>query len=328
MKLARWFDQGIQEGLVLEREDGLVVAPFPESHSTQGLIDAGLKLALEELNQLDLRAQDGKPLSEVKLLTPYEPASVRDGVAFEEHVEGVVKSVDNSSGVTPEWYDFPTFYFTNPHALIATGELLTPPPSQRLDFELEVGIVVGALAGQTRLSNLTPEDAKQSIFGLLVFNDWSARDIQAREMKVRLGPAKGKDFGTTIGPWIVTADEFESHYLDGFIDLQMRVWVNDELIGQDSLANIGWPLPELVAYASRNSVVRAGDLIGTGTCGSGCLAELWGRAGELTPRPLLPGDIVKMWVEGIGEIQNEVGKPVLGPTIPPARPGRRVKIER
>ncbi len=116
-------------------------------------------------------------------------------------------------------------------------------------------------------------------------NDWSARDLQAREMKVRLGPAKGKDFATTLGPWIVTADEFADRLDgDGFLPLHAEVSINGERVGEDRISNMGWPFPELVAYAARNSVVRPGDVLGSGTVGNGgCLGELWGRRGELEP---------------------------------------------
>ena len=130
-------------------------------------------------------------------------------------------------------------------------------------------------------ANLTPEAAASHIFGYTIMNDWSARDLQAREMKVRLGPAKGKDFGTSLGPWIVTADEL-APFLDddGFLAVRAEVFVNGELIGEDLVSNMGWPFPELVAYASRNSRVVPGDVLGSGTVGNGgCLGELWGRAG-------------------------------------------------
>lgn len=324
MKIGRWFDAGSpKEGWFVELNGQWLAHPFRTTNVME-LIESGLQAALEKLAEEQSSPADGKPLAELELRTPFDPKSVRDAVAFEQHVEGVVKSVDNSSGVVPQWYEFPTFYFTNPHTLIPTGAVMTPPPSQKLDFELEVGIVVGGIGD---LSNLTPAEGDAAIFGFTMFNDWSARDIQGREMLVRLGPAKGKDFASTVGPWIVTADELQPKKRDGFYHLKMQVEVNGELIGQDSLANIGWPLGEIIAYASRNSVVKPGDLIGSGTSGGGgCLAELWGRNGELTPPPLKPGDVVSMTVEGIGSIQNIVGEPVIGPDIPPARPGRRATV--
>jgi 2-keto-4-pentenoate hydratase/2-oxohepta-3-ene-1,7-dioic acid hydratase in catechol pathway len=127
--------------------------------------------------------------------------------------------------------------------------------------------------------------------------------------------------GTSLGPWIVTADELEPALDDdGFLAVRAEVRVNDELIGEDLVSNMGWPFAELIAYASRNSRVVPGDVLGSGTVGNGgCLGELWGRRGELTPPPLRPGDVVSMSVEGIGELTSRVGQPVTAPDVPRAR---------
>ena len=161
----------------------------------------------------------------------------------------------------------------------------------------------------------------------MIMNDWSARDLQRREMKVNLGPAKGKDFASTLGPWLVTADELEPYRdADGFLALEMSVSVNGNLIGHDLLSNMGWPFEELVAYASRGAQVRAGDVLGSGTCGNGgCLAELWGRRGTLDPSPLRPGDVVEMTVEGIGTIRNTVTAGTKLPPVTSARSRPRVR---
>ena len=294
--------------------------------------DAGVHLLAAEITVLDLvrgglpaalevgdaaLAGPATPLDLVRLLPPLQPPTVRDFVAFEEHVEGVRKSIDGVSGVVAEWYAAPTFYFTNPYALIgAFDDVAIPPGSQRFDFELEVAVVVGRKG-----SSLTPVQAREHIFGYTIFNDWSARDLQSREMKVNLGPAKGKDSASTLGPWLVTADELEPYRDDdGFLALEMRVAVNGRRIGADLLSNMGWPFEELIAYASRGTSVRAGDVLGSGTCGNGgCLAELWGRNGSLDPAPLQPGDVVEMTVEGIGTIRNRV---VAGIELPPPAPAR------
>jgi 2-keto-4-pentenoate hydratase/2-oxohepta-3-ene-1,7-dioic acid hydratase in catechol pathway len=312
VKIARWMQAGVigegivRDGRVIEFPDGLVVAD---------VLRLGLQRALEFSG-----LEGGIALEDVQLLPPVVPPSIRDFVAFEEHVEGVVKSVDNTEGVVAEWYEFPTFYFTNPHSVIATGDVVVPPlATHRLDFELEVGAVIGYVDGSAGAS-LTPDEAHAHIFGYTIFNDWSARDVQSREMKVRLGPSKGKDFASTLGPWIVTADEFESlHDDEGFLPLDMRVEVNGVEYGQDLMSNMGWPFRELIAYASRDSRVVPGDVLGSGTCGRGCLAELWGRAGGLTPPPLQTGDEVVLRVGGIGEIRNVVAAARETPFIPAAR---------
>ena len=315
MKIARWQHAGrIGEGFVI---DGHVV-PFADGASVAHILERGL--AALPAAVLATRNTVGTPLAEVDLLSPVVPPAIRDFVAFEEHVEGVVKSVSGGAGVDPEWYEYPTFYFTNPHSVLATGDTVVPPATERLDFELEVGAVIGGVDGSDG-TNLAPSRAGGHIFGYLIFNDWSARDVQSREMKVRLGPSKGKDFGTTLGPWITTADEFD-HLVDdeGFLPITMTVSVNGDEIGRDLLSNMGWPFAELVAYASRNTRVVPGDVLGSGTAGNGgCLAELWGRRGELTPPPLAAGDEVVMRVEGLGEIRNTVGPAVPVPPIPRAR---------
>ena len=129
-------------------------------------------------------------------------------------------------------------------------------------------------------------------------NDWSARDIQGKEMKLKLGPSKGKDFATTIGPWVVTADELDGYRdADGFLDLEMTVKVNGEQVGADRSGHMGWSFEQLVSHASRASWVKAGEVLASGTCASGSLAESWGRTGSLTPPPLQVGDVVEMTIE-------------------------------
>ena len=226
-------------------------------------------------------ASSAVPLEDARLLPPLQPPTVRDFVAFEEHVEGVAASVGDGAGVVPEWYEAPTFYFTNPYALVGPyDDVPVPPGSQLLDFELEVAVIIGRDG-----TSLTPGQARDHIFGYAILNDWSARDLQRREMKVLLGPAKGKDSATTLGPWLVTADELEPYRdADGFLALDLRVSVNGTEVGQDLLSNMGWPFEELISYASRGTWVRAGDVLGSGTCGNGgCLAELWGRRGRARP---------------------------------------------
>src|SRR4051794_14141557 len=318
MKLATWESEGrVQAGVVSTA--GLHA--LADGTTVLDLVRAGLPAALEA-GAWALRGP-AVPVDRVRLLPPLQAPTVRDFVAFEEHVEGVRKSVDGQAGVVEEWYQAPTFYFSNPHALIgAHDDVPVPPGSQRLDFELEVAVVVGRDG-----ASLTPEQARGHVFGYTVMNDWSARDLQAREMKVGLGPAKGKDSATTLGPWLVTADELEPHRdAEGFLTLDMRVSVNGTEVGRDLLSNMGWPFEELISYASRGTWVRAGDVLGSGTCGNGgCLAELWGRHGEQSPPPLQPGDVVEMTVEGIGTIRNRVVPGVDLPPVAPARPRPRIR---
>ncbi len=139
-----------------------------------------------------------------------------------------------------------------------------------------------------------------------MFNDWSARDLQIAEMRLGLGTCKGKDFANTLGPWIVTADELEAYCDADRLDLGLRAEVNGVVLGADSLANMAWSFAELVSYAARGTWVRTGDVLGSGTCGYGCLLELWGREGPDAHPPLQPGDTVALHVDGIGTLRNSV----------------------
>lgn len=319
MRFATYEHRGHVRAGVLDADQKSLFA-LPTGTTVLDLVRSGLRAALET-GRTAVDSTTAVGLDEVRLLPPLEPPAVRDFVAFEEHVEGVVASVSGGDAVVPEWYEAPTFYFTNPCALVgAHDDVRVPPGSTLLDFELEVGCVVGEDA-----SSPAPEEV--AIFGYTVFNDWSARDLQSREMKVGLGPAKGKDSATTIGPWLVTADELEPYRDgDGFLALEMSASVNGVEIGHDLLSNMGWPFEELIAYAGRGTQVRAGDLLGSGTCGNGgCLGELWGRRGIQDPPPLRPGDVVELTVEGIGTIRNTVVEGLQLPAVRSARarPRRR-----
>jgi len=326
MRLARWRvggDDHVREGLVVDGR----VAELPAGTGIQNLLEEGLARALELGSEVAARMSGGEPeVGAVTLLPPLRPATIRDFVTFEEHVEGMTVSPDGASHVPAEWYEFPTFYFTNPHSVLATGDTVVfPAAAVRRDFELEVAAVIGGVPGRDG-AHLAPDEAGAHIFGYTIMNDWSARDVQAREMAVRLGPAKGKDFATTLGPVLVTADEVADLVDDdGFLQLEVEVLVNGVSIGADLLGNMGWPFAELVAYASRDTRVVPGDVLGSGTAGRGCLAELWGRAGDLTPPPLVPGDEVVLRVERLGELRNVVGPSRPTPEIPPARRRSRAR---
>jgi 2-keto-4-pentenoate hydratase/2-oxohepta-3-ene-1,7-dioic acid hydratase in catechol pathway len=308
MRAATFTHEGeVRSGIV----DGDAVRPFPHGIGLLDLIRA------DRLGEAESLALDPIPLADVRLAAPFRPPTVRDFVTFEEHVEGMRKGADPSLGVPDAWYDAPAFYFTNPYAVVGPyDEVPIPPGCRAFDFELEIAAVIGRPG-----RDLTPERAREHIAGYLIMNDWSARDLQGREMQVGLGPAKGKDTATTLGPWLVTADELEPYRdPDGLLRLALTAEVNGAEVGRDLLSNMSWPFEDLVAYASRGTWVRPGDVLGSGTCGNGgCLAELWGRRGAQDPPPLRPGDVVELTAEAIGSIRNTV---VAGPAphpIPPAR---------
>src|SRR3954447_14009228 len=256
------------------------------------------------------------PLDEIMLLPPISrPPSVRDFYAFEQHV----KTARQRRGLDmdPDWYELPVFYFSNPAAVIGPNDdVAVPPGSSQLDFELEVAAVVG-LGG----SDLTPDEAEGHIAGFTVMNDWSARDVQRREMKLSMGPVKGKDFATSLGPFLVTPDELEPFRSGRAYDLRMRASVNGREYSDASLADIYWSFGEMLAYASRGTEVVPGDVIGSGTCGTGCILELSLVHGEEEFPWLRPGDEVVLEVDHLGAQRARVteGRPLV-PLRPEASP--------
>jgi 2-keto-4-pentenoate hydratase/2-oxohepta-3-ene-1,7-dioic acid hydratase in catechol pathway len=304
-------------GLVVGEGRTWWVHPFEDGTDLVELL-AAEPAAREEA--ADLAAQtDGLQPSEVVLLPPVYPTAMRDFLTFEAHVEGMERGHGNP-GVPEDWFAAPVFLFMAPHAVTgAHDDVPMPPDTERLDFELEIAAVI---CRDVRNGSL--EDARAAIGGYCVMNDWSARDIQGREMKLKLGPSKGKDFATTIGPWVVTADELDAFRdRDGFLDLAMSVSVNGTQVGADRSGHMGWSFEQLVSHASRASWVKAGEVLASGTCASGSLAESWGRTGQLTPPPLQVGDVVEMTIENVGTIRNRVvADPETVPPVPTAR--RRV----
>jgi fumarylacetoacetate (FAA) hydrolase len=219
-------------------------------------------------------------LDEVRLLPPVRrPPSVRDFYAFEEHVRNA-RAVTGRGEVVPEWYEIPTFYFSNPAAIYGPEEAIPyPEGSQELDYELEVAAIVGA---------------DGAIGGFTIMNDWSARDLQRTEMRVGLGPAKGKDFATSLGPVVVTPDEL------GDLQLEMVARVNGEERSRGNLGDMYHSWDACRAHAARNTELHAGEILGSGTVGTGCILE------HGDGRWLQPGDEVELEVEGIGILRNRI----------------------
>jgi 2-keto-4-pentenoate hydratase/2-oxohepta-3-ene-1,7-dioic acid hydratase in catechol pathway len=323
MRFARYSFQGSTHVGVLGPDD--LLHGLAPGETVETCIERGGLAALLDAGAMALRAAPGSTgpapaVTDVRLLAPLRPASIRDSVSFEAHIEGARRSQEGATGPVPErWYEAPCFYFTNPHACLgAFDDVERFPGSQLFDLECEVGVVFGEHG-----KNLTPEEAAPGIVGYTIFNDWSARDIQRLEGQLPFGFFKGKDGAHTVGPYLVTADELAPYRTaDGFLDLTMRAYINDELLGEDSLANMAWTFEELISYASRGAAVGPGDLLASGTCHRGCLTEIWGRAGQRVPPPLVPGDVVTLEVEGLGTVRNRIIDPEPCPPIPPARRGQ------
>jgi 2-keto-4-pentenoate hydratase/2-oxohepta-3-ene-1,7-dioic acid hydratase in catechol pathway len=245
------------------------------------------------------------PLGQVQWLAPIDPPVMRDCLAFEQHLRNTLNALATAMNVPPAipdvYYEKPIYYKGNPLTLIGhEQEAPWPDYTSRMDYELELGLVLGRPG-----KDLTPEQARAHLFGVTILNDFSARDIQAREMQGLLGPAKGKDFATALGPWITTADELDVH------NLTMVARVNGEEWSRGSSSTITWRVEEILAYISKAEGVVAGELIGSGTVGRGCGAEL----GKL----LKPGDIVELEVEGIGVLRNRMGTPAPAAWTPQRR---------
>jgi len=218
-------------------------------------------------------------LEDVVLRPPIlNPPSVRDFMAFEQHVATARRQ--RGSEVPKEWYEIPVFYFSNPAAIYGPDEDVPyPEGTQELDYELECAAVIGA---------------EGAIGGFTVLNDWSARDLQRHEMRVGLGPAKGKDFATSLGPVVVTPDEFDGS------GGTMVARVNGEERSRGDLADLHWSWESMLEQAGRNTTLRPGDVIGSGTVGNGCILE------HGDGRWLQRGDVVELEVEGIGVLRNTV----------------------
>src|SRR4051812_49344125 len=307
-------------GLVLGQGEHLRIHPFH--------VDADLVALLAETRERrealadEAAAHDGLPLDEVELLPPVYPTAMRDFLTFEAHVDGMERGHGNP-GPPAEWYQAPVFLFMAPHAVTGPyDDVAIAPDTERFDFELEIAAVVCR-----DVRNASEAEARAAIGGYCVMNDWSARDVQGREMRLKLGPSKGKDFATTIGPWVVTADELDGYRdEDGFLDLEMTVKVNDVRVGDDRSVHMGWSFEQLVSHSSRASWVKSGEVLASGTCASGSLAEAWGRSGALTPPPLAVGDVVEMTIERLGTIRNVVVEST--DVVPPVlRARRRARLE-
>lgn len=237
----------------------------------------------------------------VKLLPVIpQPPTIRDFYAFEQHVKAGRKS--RGLDMIAEWYEIPVFYFTNPSALAGDGDSVRIPPGcVKMDFEVEIAAVVGRTC-----SNISVAEARRHIVGYTILNDWSARDLQRKEMLVGLGPAKGKDFASSLGPCLVTADEIEDRRRDKAFDLAITATVNGREYTRANMAEIYWSFEEMVSFAARGTNVLAGDVIGSGTCGTGCISELSLTHGEERYPWLQAGDTVSITVERLGTLTNTV----------------------
>ena len=277
-----------QPALIIE--DRVHTLPFADMYA---VIAAGAETAASKASKDSLSVDD------VKFLSPIHPKTLRDAYAFETHV----KTANRNRGqdVPENWYKFPVFYFSNPtNDFGHDDEIPYPSYTSAMDFELEVAVIIGKSG-----INIKPEDAPKHIFGYTIFNDWSARDLQVQEMKVNFGPVKSKDFASSFGPAIVThealADRAEER--PGVYNLSMAARVNGVEISRGNFNDIYWSFGDIIARMSQSVMLHPGDVIGSGTVGTGCLYELTKNQGPW----LNHGDVVELEIERIGVLRNTVG---------------------
>ena len=270
-------------------DDKVHTLPYPDMHA---VIAAGAEKAASRASK------EALSFEEVNFHAPIQPVTLRDFYAFETHV----KTANRNRGqdVPENWYKFPVFYFSNPNNNYGhEDEIPCPSYTQALDYELEIAVVIGK-----RGINIKPEEATSHIFGLTIFNDWSARDLQVQEMKVNFGPVKSKDFASSFGPVIVTLDELADRATSrpGVYNLEMMARVNGQELSRGNFNDIYWSFGDMIARASQSVYLYPGDVIGSGTVGTGCLYELTKNQGPW----LKVGDVVELEIERIGVLRNTI----------------------
>ena len=272
------------------------------------------KAAAQRIAEGTGKAAFGIPYANATILAPVpHPSSCRDGYAFRQHVAAARRN--RKVDMIAEFDQYPIFYFTNHNSIQGPGEIICMPDHfKKLDFELEVAIVISKPG-----KNIKAAEADEYIGGLMIMNDMSARTLQMEEMLLNLGPAKGKDFSTAIGPVLVTLDELEQYevsckenHTGKAWNLNMKCWVNGLQVSQGNVADMDWTFAEIIERASYGVNLYAGDIIGSGTVGTGCFLELNGTGNlnnpNYTEQWLQEGDVVEMEIDGLGKLSNTIVK--------------------
>ena len=265
----------------------------------------------ETLKKIDEEKLVTHHINDVNLLAPIpNPNSLRDAYAFRQHVETSRKN--RGLDMIKEFDEFPVFYFSNHNAIYGPQDEIKCMPShfEKLDFELEIAIVIGKEG-----RNLKANEASSYIAGYMIMNDVSARGLQMKEMKLNLGPAKGKDFASVIGPYLVTPDEIKDKLIDkgehgSIYDLKMSCFLNNQLVSEGNFKDMNWTFEQIIERVSYGATIYPGDIIGSGTVGTGCLLELNGtgkiKDSNYNEVWLKEGDVVKMKIDKLGEISNKI----------------------
>jgi fumarylacetoacetate (FAA) hydrolase len=276
-----------QPAIVLD--DRVYTLPYPDMQAV---------LAVGAAKAASRASKEALSFDEVNFHSPIQPRTLRDFYAFETHV----KTANRNRGqdVPENWYKFPVFYFSNPNSNYGHEDVIPCPPyTEALDYELEIAAVIGKPG-----INIQPEEAPSYIFGYTIFNDWSARDLQVQEMKVNFGPVKSKDFACSFGPVIVTPDALDDKAVGrpGVYDLEMTARINGVEMSRGNFKDIYWSFGDIIARASQSVMLSPGDVIGSGTVGTGCLYEITKNQGPW----LQNGDVVELEIERIGVLRNTV----------------------
>ena len=284
-------------------------------HDMLSFLDAG-ESVMELARKIEEDIHKGhikvEPVIDYTLLAPVpNPRSCRDGYAFRQHVEAARRN--RGVEMIKEFDQYPIFYFTNHLAINGPGDIYCMPDHfEQLDFELEIAIVIGKKG-----RNIQAKDADRHVAGFTIMNDLSARKLQMEEMLLNLGPAKGKDFSTIIGPWLVTPDELspylvpaKSGHVGNNYNLTMQCRVNDVLVSEGNMRDMDWTFAEIIERCSYGVTLYPGDVIGSGTVGTGCFLELNGTGKLQDPsyqaQWLKKDDVVKMRIDGLGILENTI----------------------
>lgn len=316
MKLFSYLvDSGYRLGVMIGEAYDLNRANPQIPGNMSGFLEGGeitMKLARETVARIKNGYSAAAPLPSVRFTAPVpRPSSFRDAYAFRQHVETARRN--RGVPMIPEFDRFPVFYFTNHHAIFGPGDIhCMPAHFDQLDFELEIAVVLNRKG-----RNIKAADADGYIAGYMIMNDLSARRLQMEEMTLSLGPAKGKDFATAIGPYLVTPDELAEYKIEtpighvgNVFNLEMTCKVNGVPVSKGNFSDMHWTFAEIIERISYGVDVYPGDIIGSGTVGTGCFLELNGTAKRADPlhepQWLEPGDIVEMEVTGLGRLVNTV----------------------
>ena len=306
MKFLTYSYNGIKAlGCLIDQSDVLNISHLSNGDIPNNLSDYLVDFDLNNvlLNQIiNSNFIDTINLDKVKIESLIQPKSFRDFYAFRQHVEAGRKS--RGLDMIPEYDEFPVFYFSNHNSITGPGEIeLFSEQIDKLDFELEIGLIISKHG-----RNIKAKDAFKHVAGFTILNDWSSRAIQMKEMKLNLGPAKGKDFATTIGPYLVTLDELQDKMVGNIeelrYDLKMEAFLNNKLVSIDNFKNITWSFSDMIERASYGVDLLPGDLIGSGTCATGCLLEL----NQINNKNvwLKDGDTVRLSIDELGVLENKI----------------------